>query len=65
MQDIIERVRTDLAGKKRSEIEAFADDIGVPRGTFRKIVSRETPNPRYSTVRAIEAYYERREQESA
>lgn len=44
---------------KRKEVEAKADELGISRGTFRKIISGVTENPRYNTVRAIESYYER------
>lgn len=33
--------------------------MGIPRGTFRKIVSGETPNPRWDNVQKIQAHYER------
>ena len=59
--DIIEKLRADLRGAKRKEVEARADEMNVPRGTLRKIVSGATENPRYHTVLAILADYERRE----
>lgn len=59
MVNIISLLREDLADCRRSEIERVADVMGVPRGTLRRIVSGATNDPRYSTVRRIEAYYTR------
>jgi transcriptional regulator with XRE-family HTH domain len=55
--DIISRLRTDLAGVPKRQVEELAVKVGVPAGTFRKIVNGQTPNPRYRTVQKIEAYY--------
>ncbi len=57
--DILARLRSELGDAPRPEIEAIADEMGVPRGTLRKIVSGATENPRYSTVERIRAYVER------
>jgi transcriptional regulator with XRE-family HTH domain len=57
--DIIERLRSDLRGAKKSQIEALAVDMGIPKGTLTKIVNGQTPNPRYRTVKAIQSYYDR------
>jgi hypothetical protein len=56
--DLLSRLRRDFGDARRGEIEAIADRMGVPRGTLRRIVSGRTPDPRYSTVQRIAAYYE-------
>lgn len=58
--DILSRLRSRLADAERPEIERVADEMGVPRGTLRKIVSGVTTNPRYLTVERIRAYLSRR-----
>jgi predicted transcriptional regulator len=58
--DLLRRVRKELATAKRGRIERIADAMGVPRGTFRKIVAGTTPDPRHSTVQKISAFYRRR-----
>lgn len=57
--DIIERLRSDLANATTAQIKALAVDMGVPPGTLIKVVNEQTKSPRYETVKAIQAYYDR------
>jgi transcriptional regulator with XRE-family HTH domain len=57
--DIIERLRKDCEGLKTVQVEALAVDMGVPPGTLLKIANGTTTSPRYDTVKAIQAYYDR------
>lgn len=56
--DILNRLRTDLAGKKRSEIERLADTLDIRPSTFRKIVCGKSRNPRYDNIEKIRKHYE-------
>ena len=55
--DILELVRGDLKGATLERQKAVAEAAGVPWSTLRKIVDRDTPNPRYDTVQRLVAYY--------
>lgn len=56
---IVKRVRADLSGARRSQIERVADRLGIPRDTFRKIVDGRTTYPHDRTAAKIWEHYRR------